>query len=1317
MGSPIAGRTRAETEGLIGFFVNMLALRADLDGDPTWRELLGRTRETALGAYARQELPFERLVEELGAERSLTHSPVFQVTFALNRAAAAAEGLRLGEVEQAPFGAGAGAAKFELELALADTGDGLAGELIYRTALFEAATAGRMAGHLEALLQSMADDPGRRPAEVSLLSGAERTQVLEGWNGPDVEIPQGSVYDLFAEQAARTPGAVAVVSRDEALTYAGLERRAGRLAHVLRRHGAGPERVVGIFMEHSADVVAALLGTFRAGGCCLLLDPEHPRARIASLLEDAGVELVLAQAHLRGRLPSGANLRVVEPDGEGTDGSEALPPLPCIAPESAAYLVYTSGSTGRPKGVLVSHGAAAAHLREVGRTYGLSPADRVLVFAAQSFDPFLEQALAPLLAGASVALRDPVVWTPAEFAEQVGSRGVTVANVPPMYWGQLVSERATVAALKQALRLMIVGGEALAPPTVRAWEEGGEGAARLLNAYGPTEAVVTATVYEATGGGTWGGSVPIGRAVAGRKTYVLDPRGEPVPVGVPGELYLGGRVLARGYLGLAEQTASRFVPDALGGESGARLYATGDRARWLASGELEYLGRLDAQVKVRGVRIEPGEVEAALRRHPAVRDAAVAVREDRPGQRMLVGYHVSGREQPPAAAELRAVLRAQLPPHPVPGAFVAMDRLPLTPSGKLDRRALPAPEPETAAYVAPRTAAEEVLAGIWADVLGVDRVGVEAGFFDLGGHSLLATQVVSRARHAFGVEVPLRTLFEAPTVAELAGRIEALRGTVAPPAPPIERVSRDEALPLSFAQQRLWVVDRLEPGSAAYNMPAALRLRGALDSAALRASLDTLVARHETLRTTFAEEGGVPVQLIHPAAPVALRELDLRHLPGAEREAEAERLASAEALTPFDLARGPLLRSTLLRVDEAEHVVLFTLHHVVSDGWSMQVLTREVSALYSAFSRGEEPRLAELPVQYADFAVWQRAWLAGEVLGELIGYWKERLAGAPPLLEIPTDHPRAPGQSPLAQSRRFTLPAEVTRGLRTLSREKGATLFMTLLAGWQALLWRYAGQEDVVVGTPIAGRTRRETEGLIGFFVNMLALRGDLSGDPTWTELLGRTRETALGAYEHQELPFERLVEELEVERTLAHAPVFQVTFELERAAAHEGLALGELALEPLGAAEGAARFDLDLALQDTGESLAGTLTCRAALFEAATIERMAGHLEAVLEALSAGSERRVSEVSLLRAAEREQVVEAWNRTARPWPRGVCIHELFEAQVALRPDAAALVWGDVELTYAQLDARANRLARHLGGLGVGPESRVGVLLERGVELI
>ncbi|HEX2091721.1 MAG TPA: amino acid adenylation domain-containing protein, partial [Longimicrobiaceae bacterium] len=911
--------------------------------------------------------------------------------------------------------------------------------------------------------------------------------------------------------------------------------------------------------------------------------------------------------------------------------------------------------------------------------------------------------------------------SPEDFYALLVRERVTVLNQTPSAFRQLdLAEEARGAAPELALRLVVFGGEALEPRSLRGWmARHGEARPRLVNMYGITETTVHVT-YRGIGraeveGGEWS---PVGRGIRDLSVRVLDRWGNVVPEGVAGELYVGGAGVARGYLGRAELTAERFVPDPFGKEVGGRLYRSGDRVRWLPTGELEYLGRVDAQVKVRGFRIEPGEVEATLLGCPDVREAVVVAREDAPGERRLVAYVVAEGDGEISAAELREQLRNRLPEHMVPAAVVVLEAMPLTAHGKVDRRAIPVPVwgGDSGGRVAPRGAVEEMLVGIWAEVLGVERVGVEESFFELGGHSLLATQIVSRVRRAFGVEVPLRVLFEAPTVAELAGRIETLRGGVeSGTAGAIERVPREGALPLSFAQQRLWIIDRLEPGSATYNMPFALRLRGALDADALRRSLDTLVGRHETLRTTFAEHEGAPVQEIHAPVPVALPVMDLRDV--IEAEAEASRIAGIEALQAFDLSAGPLLRSTLLRLSEEEHVLLFTLHHVVSDGWSMDVLVREVSALYSAYTRGEEARLPELPVQYADYAVWQRNWLSGAVLEAQLAYWRERLAGAPPLLEIATDHPRTVGQGALAGSYSFRLDAELTQGLRGLSRREGATLFMTVLAGWQVLLGRYAGQDDVVVGTPVAGRTRVELEGLIGFFVNLLALRGELDGDPTWVELLGRVRETALGAYAHQELPFERLVEELVTERSLTHTPLFQVTFALEPSSGgDERLSLGGVELEPFGAGEGIAKFDLDLTLQDAGEVIQGALSYRSSLFEAATAERLARHLEVLLRAMSADPRRRLSDVELLTDAERQRIIQEWNATGAAHPRR-CVPQLFAEQVARTPEAVAVVSGAGAITYAELDRRSARLANTLRHRGVGPDVPVGVCLDRTPELL
>ncbi|HEX6041750.1 condensation domain-containing protein, partial [Longimicrobium sp.] len=863
-----------------------------------------------------------------------------------------------------------------------------------------------------------------------------------------------------------------------------------------------------------------------------------------------------------------------------------------------------------------------------------------------------------------------------------------------------------------ALRTLVTAGEVCTAELMRRWAPG----RTFLNGYGATETSMrtTSTPYADTTR-----DPPIGHPVPNTQLYVLDAVLEPAPLGVAGEIYIGGAGVGRGYLGRPALTAERFLPDPHRGVPGARLYRTGDQGRRRADGEVDFLGRVDFQVKVRGFRVEPGEIEAALRAHPAVAETVVLLREDVPGDPRLAAYVVPAPGQDPAPAALRAHLRDLLPEYMVPAAFVLLASLPLNRNGKADRRALPAPDaPAGQAYVAPRGAAEEILCGIWAQVLGVERVGVHDGFFDLGGHSLLATRVVSRARAALGVEVPLRALFEAPTVAGLAERVEALRSAGARAGvPPVVPAPRDGPLPLSFAQQRLWLVDRMDPGSAAYVIPYALRLRGALDAAALRAALGGVAARHEVLRTTFHERDGDAVQVVHPPAPVPLPVVDLRALPPARRADQARRLAGREALRPFDLSRGPLLRGTLLRLDDDDHVLCVSLHHIVSDGWSRGVLVREVSALYGAFARGGDAGLAPLPLQYGDFAVWQRAWLRGEVLEEELGYWRDRLAGAPPLLEVPTDRPRGAGEGARAGSVSRVLAPELSAAVRALARREGCTLFMTLLAAWQVLLARWSGRDDVVVGTPVAGRTRLELEGLIGFFVNMLPMRAELGGNPAWTEVLARVRETALGAYAHQHLPFERLVEALGGERAPAHAPVFQAIFTLHRGGAGEAPRLGDLRTEAFGVEALAAKYDFGLSLVDDGETLAGGLAYRSALFDGATAARMAGDWEALLRSMTDDPGRRLAGVSLLRGPERERVLEGWNAGAAGPPPAGCVHALFAAQAAAAPRAVAVEWAEGRLTYGELAAEAHRLAHHLRALGVGPETPVALCLERGPDIV
>ncbi len=1159
---------------------------------------------------------------------------------------------------------------------------------------------------------------------------ARLARLLKAKGGPKRAVAPATLHRLFEAQAKRSPAAPALTVGGSTLSYGELDRRADRLARHLRGLGIGRGKLVGLFIDRSAEMIVGLLGVLKAGGAYVPIDLVHPPDRLAFLLADSGVPVVLTRSSLLADLPpTGARVVCLDRIEDG-DAPDEAPPGDEVRGEDLAYVIYTSGSTGRPKGVEVTHANVARLFSSTRRWFDFSEDDVWTMFHSFAFDFSVWEIWGALLHGGRLVVvpRD-VSRSPDAFRDLLRDERVTVLNQTPSAFRQLIrADEGRPEEDELELRLVIFGGEALELQSLRPWfDRHGDIHPRLVNMYGITETTVHVTYREITLDDLdrSAGSSPIGRAIPDLRVCLLDRNGQPVPVGVVGEIFVGGPGVARGYLGRPALTADRFIPDPLGDRPGARLYRSGDLARYRKDGELEYVGRSDHQVKVRGFRVELGEVEAAVARHPGVREAVVVARADSGGDARLVAYLVPRHRPSPSTSEFRRHLKQTLPDYMVPSAFVAVDAFPLTPNGKVDLGALPDPDggrPRLdGAYVSPVGPVEEVVASIWAAVLGIDRVGAQDNFFDLGGHSLLATQVISRVRSAFAVSVPLRPLFEDPTVAGLARAIEAARrGEVADAPSPIARSasSPDEPIPLSYAQQALWFLDRLSPGRATFNVSAAIRVVGPFDLDALDRSFAAIVRRHDSLRTTFASRDGRPVQVIAPASAPGARiiHVDLRSMPEARRAAEAADRASREAGRPFDLAEGPLARVHLYRLGDADHVLLMVMHHAITDGWSLGIAARELAELYAADLDGKAHALDDLVIQQGDFARWQRDWLRGATLEGLLGYWTRQLAGLE-TLEPPTDRPRPAVRSARGSTRFFEVPGGLSRALIDLGRKAGVTPYMTLLAAFQVLLHKMSGQDDIAVGSPIAGRNRAEVEPLIGYFVNMLVLRGDLAGDPTFLDLLARTREAALGAFEHQDLPFDRLVEALRPARDLGRTPLFQVMFVLQNNRLPD-VARHDLALLPFGleGGSGTAKFDLTLALVEAESGFAGSFEYDLDLFDPSTIDRMVARFLALLGAVAADPSIRLSGIDLATDAERFAAIEAPNRTAADFPEGSTLHRLFEAQAARAPGAIAISRGDRRMTYGELDAAASALASRLARRGVGRGARVGLFVERSFEM-
>jgi amino acid adenylation domain-containing protein len=1240
VGSPIAGRNREEIERLIGFFVNTLVLRADLSGNPSFTEVLKRVREVALEAYAHQEVPFEKLVEELEPERSLGHSPLFQVMFALHHAPQAEFGLRGLTLEQ--IKTETKTSKFDLSLFVADEADGLTCIAEYNTDLFDEPTIERLLGHYQGVLEAVVANADQRISELPLFTEGQREQLVVEWNGTGAEVPPGTIDDLFETQVERTPNAVAVKSGDRQLTYVELNIRANQLARHLRRLGVGPEVRVGVCVERSLEMIVGLLGILKAGGAYVPLEPAYPPERISFILDDSRALLLLTQQRFSQSLRA-TNVQTICLDRDWPEiaresGENPAGGAVAERTENSAHLIYTSGSTGQPKGVLSAHRASVNRFAWMWGRYPFAAGEVCCQKTALSFVDSIWEIFGPLLQGVPlVIIPDEIVKDPQLFVAALAANKVTRLVLVPSLLRVILELGEDLARQLSDLRYCVCSGETLPVELAKIFRAKIPGT-KLINLYGSSEVAADVTCYEVNNVDGLS-TIPIGRPIANTEVYILDANLVLAPLGVPGEIYVGGDGLARGYLNRAELTAEKFVAHPFGCLAGARLFRTGDSGRYLPDGNIEYRGRRDTQVKVRGFRIELGEIEAQLASHTQVHQAVVIARDDERGDKQLVAYVVAAGEAP-ANNELRAHLRRKLPDHMIPAAFVLLETLPLTASGKVNRLALPAPDRDHLvagdAFVAPRTQTEEILASVWADVLDTADVGVNDDFFALGGHSLLLARIAARIRETFQLELPLRALFEAPTVAALAERIEtARRNAEGLEDVPLVAVSRAGPLPLSFAQERLWFFDQLEPNSSAYNIPRVLRLNGPLDTNALRRSLYTIVARHEVLRTSFLNDSGKPALSIAASAAVEIPFFDLSQLPAGDRDEGTRELANRETQRPFDLAQGPLLRAALVRLGEEEHVLLLTMHHIVSDGWSIGILMRELVVFYNAVIATAGPVAAALPAlaaQYVDFAVWQRQWLSGAALQKQLHYWREQLAGAPPVIDLPLDRPRPALRSERGARRSFTIAKEITDKLKALARGERATLFMTLLTAFQWLLSCLTNQDDIVVGSPTAGRNRPECEVLIGYFVNTLVLRAEFSGDPDFRESLRRARAVALGAFANQDVPFEKLVEELKPARGLQYNPLFQVWFVLQNALV-ERQEFNGLAVESLVIDSATTRHDLQLTLWETANGLEGAFTYSTDLFDADTIACMAEQFNTLLAIVA---EQPDIVLSALRAAVSE---------------------------------------------------------------------------------
>ena len=1318
VGSPIAGRAHEGTEGIIGYFANTLVLRAQFDDDPTFIELMGRVRESVLGAFEHQDVPYEKLVLELRSDRAMGSAPLFQTMFTLQDADLRT--MQLPGLAIEPFGSARGATKFDLSLFMHEQQDGLRAAFEFRTDLFDAATIDRMLVQLEVLLEAIVVNPNARVSTLPLLPASERSAIERWSSGGEQALEAETLHDLIAMQASRTPGAIAVEAEGrtpdaalQTLTFRELSDRAGVLARYLAGAGVGPGVGVGICIERSPELVVAMLGVLQAGGFYLPLDPDYPSERLAFMLDDARVPVLLTTDALRDLVPPAESgdctVVAIDTEWDAVAASSAAADTPRKATGGdLAYVIYTSGSTGRPKGVMIPHTAVVNYLTWMRAAFPLDTRDAVLQKAPASFDACIWEFFLPLVSGARLVLARPGGHQdPAYLLEALTRHDITLLQlVPSQLQMMLETHGADAPTGLPRLRRLFLGGEAL-PSELLSRLAAVCPALPVTNLYGPTEATVYASHWSVDLAEWHGGAVPIGRPITGATIHLIDALRQPVPIGVSGELCIGGVGLARGYLNRAELTAEKFIADPFSARRGAMLYRTGDRARYRADGTLEYLGRIDTQVKLRGFRVELGEIEHALVDLPDVQSSVVLVREDTPGDQRLVAYCIAAPGADPARhtpASMRQVLKTSLPEFMVPTAFVWLSEWPMNANGKLDRKALPAPEARDAAVaerLAPRTPTEHAIAAIWSEILRCD-VGVEDDFFELGGHSLLALRTLARIADQFGTRIPLRALFDAPTIARLAGVVDAAGGTVGRGRARIAR-SPVDAFPLTPAQELLWLVQRTAPDTGAYNVADQWRIRGELDEAALAGALASLVQKHPALRTVVQSRDGAVMQVVRDARPMDFQRHDLSVLDESTRAAKAHRLARELAAKPFDLGSDQLLRAMLLTIGPGDRLLVTVTHHIAADGWARGIMLRDLTSAYDAIRSGESASIAEPALRFGDFSVWQQEQLDNGGFAAQVEKWAELLGGASLTVDLPLDRTRPAVPRFVGAKKTVLLPLALLERLNALAAANDTTLYMVLLAAFQTLLHRLSGQDDVMVQTTTAGRPRAELENIVGYFASTLAVRTQFGMETTFAGVLRSVREATLVGAENADVPFATLAADLTARGVVTPGAGSQVMFVMQNNESSV-LRFGDATLEPRAVDARIAKMDLSLSAGAQSNGLRLALEYRTDLFEAPSADRIITQLGMLLHAVAGDASKRVWEYDIVTAEERRMLLA---RGTGPQVHPLGGQSTLMAVIAQRaisaPDSVALEeeGSGRTVTFGELVANASRIAAVLHARGVG----------------